>query len=138
MRWAPRCSACTPPATRRAAGRIPTAAIAWIATMPPRANTWASPRRPCDGAPRSNTRASWTSSPSTMPSPHSNGSTRHALARRATECRSGGSVVLVGLFLDIGRAQRDVDVLLDARARVVLDIDTAGQLHEGSVERLRL
>src|SRR5689334_20222975 len=50
--------------------------------------------------------------------------------------RRAGLVVLVGLFLDVGRAQREVDVLLDPRAVVVLEVDRAGQPDEFGIEGL--
>ena len=40
------------------------------------------------------------------------------------------AIVLVRLFLDIGRTERDVDVLLDTRTLVVFEIDAARQAHE--------
>src|SRR5690606_7203683 len=60
---------------------------------------------------------------------------------RAPACGSGAlarPVVLVGLLLDVCRAQREVDVLLDPRADVVLEVHAARQADELLVEGLGL
>src|SRR5690606_309964 len=58
-------------------------------------------------------------------------------SRAQASGRGAGPVVLVGLLLDIGRAQGEVDLLLHPRALVVLEVHAAGQAHELLVELLR-
>src|SRR3546814_8855962 len=59
-------------------------------------------------------------------------------ARYGPSGRRAAPVVLVRLLLHVARAQRQVDLLLDPRPRVVLEIDAARQADELVVEGLRL
>src|SRR3546814_3479804 len=59
-------------------------------------------------------------------------------ARYGPSGRRAAPVVLVRLLLHVARTQRNVDLFLDPRAGVVLEIDAARQADELVVEGLRL
>src|SRR3546814_10720969 len=59
-------------------------------------------------------------------------------ARYSLSGRRAAPVVLVRLLLHVARTQRKVDLFLDPRAGVVLEIDAASQAAELVVEGLRL
>src|SRR3546814_16001234 len=59
-------------------------------------------------------------------------------ARYGPSGRRAAPVVLVRLLLHVARTQRKVDLFLDPRAGVVLEIDAARQADELVVEGLRL